>query len=160
MQTVSSLQTKFQLTRLLRGATHGRYQRAEISHISTHTPLARRDFSSLCVKMTVSRFQLTRLLRGATNALFTLYAYNFISTHTPLARRDRACYLWHRCRKYFNSHASCEARLGELGSCTSEYNFNSHASCEARHFNIVGVLIAIIFQLTRLLRGATKSRSA
>ncbi len=56
----------FQLTRLLRGVTYlSTLSRWYTTHISTHTPLARRDAA------------------GADATSVTV-----ISTHTPLARRD------------------------------------------------------------------------
>ena len=54
--------------------------------ISTHTPLARRDFSRISIKTDVS-----------------------ISTHTPLARRDFERLFGAACRSHFYSHASREA---------------------------------------------------
>ena len=58
----------------------------DLEIISTHTPLARRDFLG--------------------NIRHFLYK---ISTHTPLARRDVADPHRFSDRFYFYSHASCEA---------------------------------------------------
>ena len=80
--------------------------------ISTHTPHARRDFSTVsessyflifqltrlmrgvtanvflrCVNLI--QFQLTRLMRGVTQNLLLENILTKISTHTPHARRDR-----------------------------------------------------------------------
>ena len=101
-----------------------------------------------------------------------------ISTHTPLARRD--CVRASDCSyaAYFNSHASCEARLKgwevlkfkpHISTHTplarrdrripmlyrTVQLFNSHASCEARLGQWYRHYIELKFQLTRLLRGAT-----
>ena len=80
-----------------------------IAFISTHTPLARRDFISVnpkhFVKFLLTRllrgvtvlpfpravvwtFLLTRLLRGVTKTADGNAFVKTISTHTPLARRD------------------------------------------------------------------------
>ena len=102
----------FLLTRLLRGATGIQlcfldfetddfYSRAScearrrillstvlVILISTHAPLARRDFLFCRLSGLLRIFLLTRLLRGATNKSdFKLYKLG-ISTHAPLARRD------------------------------------------------------------------------
>ena len=78
--------------------------------ISTHTPLARRDF--LVVLPTTNRciFLLTRLLRGATQALVPVFTDGYISTHTSLARRDVTNNSKRKTSKNFYSHVSCEAR--------------------------------------------------
>ena len=79
----------FLLTRLLRGVTKdtagkGKYR----SHISTHTPLARRDAGKKGQSQISQKFLLTRLLRGVTSCYTDFRNYYNISTHTPLARRD------------------------------------------------------------------------
>ena len=60
--------------------------------ISTHTPLARRDASRICIGVIPYAFQLTRLLRGATSETAETSEITVISTHTPLARRDTVCH--------------------------------------------------------------------
>ena len=87
------------------------YSRAELYSIciSTHTPLARRDWGPIEVRQRLKIFLLTRLLRGVTLAAdFRAEGYD-ISTHTPLARRD----------------------LADNGKDVNAANFYSHASCEA-----------------------------
>ena len=123
-------------------------------------------------------FQLTRLLRGATNTGNGFADTLLISTHTPLARRDarksvgvpknqnfnshasceaRPCVALRVAvgEDNFNSHASCEARLAAQNGTDIRRHFNSHASCEARHGGFIETLSSAVFQLTRLLRGAT-----
>ena len=56
----------FPLTRFLRGATGDGAVGAVGMVISTHTPLARRDFQEHLAKLWHEQFLLTRLLRGAT----------------------------------------------------------------------------------------------
>ena len=105
--------------------------------ISTHTPLARRDFVP------------NRIVWD-----------HWISTHTPLARRDYNAYHRGHLSPNFYSHASCEARREfdvETGVITS--NFYSHASCEARLILTDHSLNRLQFLLTRLLRGATATYS-
>ena len=58
------------------------------SHISTHTPLARRDADGGGKVDTIFKFLLTRLSRGVTKVSETVFWIFLISTHTPLARRD------------------------------------------------------------------------
>ena len=55
--------------------------------ISTHTPLAGRDFRRIFFYLP-ARFQLTRPLRGATTKIIVGARKKNISTHTPLAGRD------------------------------------------------------------------------
>ena len=60
----------------------------ETIKISTHTPLARRDTGTVLPCHYSLTFLLTRLLRGATIKILELKPHIIISTHTPLARRD------------------------------------------------------------------------
>ncbi len=55
--------------------------------ISTHTPLARRDWNWHIGRRRY-KFLLTRLSRGVTEAMRDYEKHHKISTHTPLARRD------------------------------------------------------------------------
>ena len=79
---------QFLLTRLLRGATKCFLNTFQCCRISTHTPLARRDFRKLPFRSFYRLFLLTRLLRGATPSQAQGLSCREISTHTPLARRD------------------------------------------------------------------------
>ena len=125
---------KFLLTRLLRGATFVCMKYGIYCIISTHTPLARRDFLLLRILMALLSFLLTRLLRGATCILLILISIiQFLLTR--LLRGATAC---------------CD------GSLDAELHFYSHASCEARPLPKPLKIIFNQFLLTRLLRGATK----
>ena len=78
----------FQPTRPLRGATPHVLQVSGVGCISTHAPLAGRDFwrqSELCA---LCQFQPTRPLRGATHVRKPPFISMAISTHAPLAGRD------------------------------------------------------------------------
>ena len=77
---------KFQLTRPLRGVTLLKASAKCSVFISTHTPLAGRDFV----------------------AAVTFDGFD-ISTHTPLAGRDDATGIVTGSPFYFNSHAPCGA---------------------------------------------------
>ena len=169
--------TKFQLTHLLRGATSPvlpfrpclRYFNSRTSCevrlpsevaeklgvISTHAPLARCDEHPEPV-----------------------YPSWEISTHAPLARCDWMQFQHLPWSPHFNSRTSCEVRHKRNPEYANGMNFNSRTSCEVRpslygcyqcgmHFNSrtscevrryhsrVGTPCAI-FQLTHLLRGATR----
>ena len=120
------------------GARHERlpFSPLALTQISTHAPLAGRDFQ--CFGLLIQRlFQPTRPLRGATGVLRLLaLRAEVISTHAPLAGRDDL--------------SGCPVRPAT--------HFNPRAPCGARHDRF-----AMIerkkkrFQPTRPLRGATVS---
>ena len=124
---------KFQLTHLLRGATIAHFLTPLQLTISTHAPLARCDVTGT-TGCTVYRFQLTHLLRGA--------------THPSYLRLPP---------RYFNSRTSCEVRLPTDQGFAGSADFNSRTSCEVRRNRPRLWRGQSIFQLTHLLRGATKS---
>ena len=100
---------KFLLTRPSRGATEALTNEAELQMISTHTPLAGRDF--------ILRFKEAKMA---------------ISTHTPLAGRDqRVIYVFNNFI-YFYSHAPRGARQLDGINITAIKNFYSHAPRGAR----------------------------
>ena len=125
--------------------------------ISTHAPLAGRDFSLSGVtfvhfdfnprapcgarpapktmRETMKRFQPTRPLRGATLPKVPKPKKEIISTHAPLAGRDTFPPSRQSLRIDFNPRAPCGARQGETG----------HKQYDRK------------FQPTRPLRGATKT---
>ena len=134
----------------------------------------------LCSSLLFLRFQLTRLLRGATSGIADLPFYRFCHFNSHASCEARLTFRRvMRSRCHFNSHASCEARrvkgketeylnanFNSHASCEARQvdnahridlvNFNSHASCEARRTAPSPArLTARLFQLTRLLRGAT-----
>ena len=78
----------FLLTRLSRGATSQSAGDRLTEEISTHAPLARRDYSSSTAANPAGNFY-SRASREARLQLFLrLAASCLISTHAPLARRD------------------------------------------------------------------------
>ena len=150
----------FQLTRLMRGVTVSVWKFFRLEYISTHTPHARRD--TVFVKTVLISFDFNS--HASCEAwLLEPTPYNFklkISTHTPHARRDFQHYFNDYIGNNFNSHASCEA--WHPSQMYNKYfpNFNSHASCEAWH-NYINLLDnELLFQLTRLMRGVTLSKTS
>ena len=105
--------------------------------ISIHAPLARRDLARLFLVPPIVQFQSTRLLRGATFHLADVDVDSGISIHAPLARRD-----------------FCEC------SCRPAFYISIHAPLARRDIMIFSsCLLACAFQSTRLLRGATCTKS-
>ena len=78
--------------------------------ISTHAPLAGRDFLWYIISMKPFGFQPTRPLRGATDDLLADAVPNEISTHAPLAGRDILWSATFSHLSYFNPRAPCGAR--------------------------------------------------
>ena len=145
----------FQPTRPLRGATltcypvhrfHGISTHAPLAgrdwsrapsglayYISTHAPLAGRDLVAQHVALRLPRFQPTRPLRGATVMI-----------------SDRSPYYY-----YFNPRAPCGARLFWSAAFFRLCYFNPRAPCGARPRGVDKAIKADRFQPTRPLRGAT-----
>ena len=124
----------FQLTHLLRGATSSFSPIRSTNAISTHAPLARCDTNS-----------------------FGNSEYLLISTHAPLARCDARSHTGFGCQDNFNSRTSCEVRRD--GGCITAVSlsyFNSRTSCEVRPAASGNFFPPPRFQLTHLLRGATR----
>ena len=145
--------------------------------ISTHTPLARRDYSPRSFPWTSwnfyshascearlrswrgcgnpAEFLLTRLLRGATAKMVDVGAMCRISTHTPLARRDDDPSAYDVVTE-ISTHTPLARRDKDDEYAAREAdNFYSHASCEARRSRLDHYQTTDGFLLTRLLRGAT-----
>ena len=59
-------------------------------NISTHTPLAGRDYRAAKLIHSENAFLLTRPLRDVTQETLGAHKQYFISTHTPLAGRDQS----------------------------------------------------------------------
>ena len=123
----------FQLTHLLRGAT--------LTFVPNHE---------------WHQFQLTHLLRGATPTAGSMTIPWWISTHAPLARCDAFTPIRSPKTAYFNSRTSCEVRRHPGPHQPALCDFNSRTSCEVRHGQFRGGTHARKFQLTHLLRGATR----
>ena len=151
--------SQFQLTRPLRGATPLQGPRGTARKISTHTPLAGRDFVAVenskrmrdfnshapCgarhfngrSTSDVRRFQLTRPLRGATGLKIILRPSKTISTHTPLAGRDRITPLHMEIIRLFQLTRPLRGATTQTGEVRRVVkNFNSHAPCGARHLRL------------------------
>ena len=122
---------KFLLTRPLRGVTNAPEKIKRENPISTHTPLARRDYWQANILLSIKTFLLTRPLRGVTSSMSMSIISDNISTHTPLARRDDLLKLKMENIVNFYSHAPCEAWLISATQFTLNENFYSHAPCEA-----------------------------
>ena len=101
-------------------------------------------------------FQLTHLLRGATGIARCSISASLISTHAPLARCDAVPDYRRRQSGDFNSRTSCEVRPDALMQALADDNFNSRTSCEVRPLLAGNHSRVLPFQLTHLLRGATR----
>ena len=104
-----SWNSRFLLTRLLRGATDAAQLVPFYYEISTHTPLARRDLGLYCVG-----------------------TFDLISTHTPLARRDQNTMADAASLNDFYSHASCEARQKIIEPPAGEDYISTHTPLARR----------------------------
>ena len=103
----------FQPTRPLRGTTVMNSTSFNISHISTHAPLAGHDHESFYQNPWSETFQPTRPLRGTTDSRSHGRHYASISTHAPLAGHDCESGKPLSNRKYFNPRAPCGARRNQ-----------------------------------------------
>ena len=109
---------------------------AHQDQISTHAPLAGRDYCSGARReLDYYRFQPTRPLRGATIQRLHSQRAVLISTHAPLAGRD----------------SKAQDSRGRVR------NFNPRAPCGARPCWPAKSTLPQRFQPTRPLRGATQS---
>ena len=119
----------------MRGATISFVGLSDQNVISTHTPHAGRDLSTIFSPSSCA-FQLTRPMRGATVQTGSDLIAALISTHTPHAGRDQKQPLHFLLLQHFNSHAPCGAR----------------------HVPRIPSARLVEFQLTRPMRGATAAR--
>ena len=105
--------------------------------ISTHAPLAGRDIYSYgCLSRGNFVFQPTRPLRGATEAPKKKYRYCSISTHAPLAGRDDVG-VGHVRLDGISTHAPLAGRdVPSSGLLHTPENFNPRAPCGARHDDV------------------------
>ena len=127
----------FQLTRPLRGATTTFYRWCNPDGISTHTPLAGRDFRAGSAHPSEMDFNSHAPCGARPFFAFLIHAPKGISTHTPLAGRDYSALSVWILLYHFNSHAPCGARPPHRRSSPQPHPF----------------------QLTRPLRGATSGTS-
>ena len=148
----------FQPTRPLRGATltcypvhrfHGISTHAPLAgrdwsrapsglayYISTHAPLAGRDLVAQHVALRLPRFQPTRPLRGATVMISdrSPYYYYFNPRAPCGARLFWSAAFFRLC--YFNPRAPCGARPGLAELYDRHHHFNPRAPCGARRRKI------------------------
>ena len=154
-----SWNTSFQLTRLLRGATGVIYNYLRFCIPFQLTRLLRGATITSLIRKAGAKFQLTRLLRGATLCACYLRFQVEISTHTPLARRDVTLHKNYDYLLTISTHTPL-ARRDQAGTILSCYDtvISTHtplARRDCRYFHFGNP--SAIFQLTRLLRGATES---
>ena len=147
--------------------------------ISTHAPLAGRDFLTLGKHLSARIFQPTRPLRGATPRNRPRAVKKLISTHAPLAGRDAAQPGEKRADRHISTHAPLAGRdeapnqvlnlvlisthaplagRDDRGGlrCKLRSYFNPRAPCGARRYPEIKQLgYGPRFQPTRPLRGAT-----
>ena len=118
----------------MRGATSSLLCTIGAVHISTHAPLAGRDFALPSAATSGRKFQPTRPLRGAT---FTIAPFS-----------ARCC--------HFNPRAPCGARPLCAKCKKTMLNISTHAPLAGRDFlGDLNKRAGIKFQPTRPLRGAT-----
>ena len=169
--------TEFQPTRPLRGATLPQPLNCPPFLISTHAPLAGRDYDILYLNAygdisthaplagrdaeegsflrIRNKFQPTRPLRGATPTQINTKRTKEISTHAPLAGRDVMA-VWMVARNQFQPTRPLRgATLQRVTTTTSTLDFNPRAPCGARLSPLSSTGYCIGFQPTRPLRGAT-----
>ena len=132
-----------------------------IYKISTHTPLAGRDWRVRSDRIRMDKFLLTRPSRGATRQRMAGLYRSKISTHTPLAGRDcRVCVCSVICA--ISTHTPLAGRDGSFAADRRHLqDFYSHAPRGARLIISFARSYAMAFLLTRPSRGATsESESA
>ena len=109
--------------------------------ISTHAPLAGRDYSYGCLSRGNFVFQPTRPLRGATEIDVSAQLVGIrISTHAPLAGRDIQAAINNGKEEYFNPRAPCGARQQRTSQFLRRLDFNPRAPCGARPQVIKGFI--------------------
>ena len=123
--------------------------------ISTHAPLAGRDFSAVADDRGGSPFQPTRPLRGATRFVRGRLRFTDISTHAPLAGRDREQERIHE-QQFISTHAPLAGRDLNAWIKRAGLDISTHAPLAGRDRDSIQVHRRLgTFQPTRPLRGAT-----
>ena len=160
MQTVylTAYRKVFQLTRLMRGVTEVKDRIKHAFKISTHTPHARRDGSSSGRPLSNPNFNSHASCEAWRSAVDTTSRPTTLSTHTPHARRDR------RVRRGVSAEAisthTPHARRDRIATARRQLLPISTHTPHARRDGSEQLIVAaaIVFQLTRLMRGVTRSR--
>ena len=126
------------------------------SHISTHTPHARRDVVRPAYCHPHGVFQLTRLMRGVTrSAVIGFYLAN-ISTHTPHARRDAITMFFYMILCEISTHTPHARRDHPSQMYNKYFPISTHTPHARRDYSVQRLRTDHHrFQLTRLMRGVT-----
>ena len=127
--------------------------------ISTHAPLAGRDWEDITTKALTSQFQPTRPLRGATHHLPGAQAVHlYFNPRAPCGARPLGVTIYYLLGK-ISTHAPLAGRDTVVSPrLTPVSYFNPRAPCGARPRRPAAVMSLLIFQPTRPLRGATAPR--
>ena len=128
---IMSRNITFQLTHLLRGATHIVFIGANCAFISTHAPLARCD-TVRCIWADNANFNSRTSCEVRHFSQRSKISPISISTHAPLARCDFNNGFMDIGNYDFNSRTSCEVRRGSRLTMFLLAHFNSRTSCEVR----------------------------
>ena len=151
---LTTSQSAFQSTLLMRGATYALTVRAPGEQISIHAPHARSDAAardrnavlhiSIHAPHARSDMMSTRSARTSSN-------FNPRSSCEERRRNLQAA----SPTRHFNPRSSCEERPGDANAHKMVIYFNPRSSCEERPMRICSPMFSTIFQSTLLMRGAT-----
>ena len=114
------------------GARPIRQRETQVWRISTHAPLAGRDFTDTGSFADRFLFQPTRPLRGATFRAESLGLVSLISTPAPLAGRDHPRRRHERADTHFNPRAPCGARRNASENLVLREEISTHAPLAGR----------------------------
>ena len=128
----TQINTKFQPTRPLRGATAHRPRGDRRSEISTHAPLAGRDISCTEIPASVEIFQPTRPLRGATGERVAVHAPAQFQPTRPLRGATRIFDLLILEIEFQPTRPLRGATTPQRPDFCGLSNFNPRAPCGAR----------------------------
>ena len=144
----------FQSTRPMRGATAFFLFLLCLLAFQSTRPM--RGATSLVIPALLnSLFQSTRPMRGATGYNRDSYSHSPVSIHAPHAGRDHAAREHHVIGEV-SIHAPHAGRDYSRNLYThSSASFNPRAPCGARHLTTFSIMLDIMFQSTRPMRGAT-----
>ena len=128
---ISSQIITFLLTRPSRDVTYSLSDAGNPTGISTHTPLAGRDFIHILRPLPDIRFLLTRPSRDVTGLYMETSSFLLISTHTPLAGRDRALTAHWR-SPYISTHTPLAGRDDQTHSPRNHVVISTHTPLAGR----------------------------
>ena len=118
--------------------------------ISIPRPLARPD-RYFCQISQHSGISIPRPLARPDTKGRAVRNHNTISIPRPLARPDSVICARMHSASYFNSQASCEARLCPRRRSVERGHFNSQASCEARLLAVIHGMNGLVISIPRPL---------